>query len=313
MLPASIDAAYDFSVTQCGFAAWSHIQPLRIGRIAAVFDSSFYIEFDGVLICIVGSEVPVGPINLVAGFPASMRWRSSGLQVGNMVRVTRDRRIVGPAFDLDVTDALIWRPPPLPKEWSATSLREGLDALESLMEDQWSAAELVRLVLQEWGASGRSDFDCFGFAQFREACRFIWDAPGKLEDDTLVIENGAICRLVGVGGGLTPAGDDFLGGVLFVLKALGCRRSSEHIRGSVLTAAEYETNRISLAHLRCASQGAATEPVHRFLSALLQGRSLKVSRLASDIDRIGHTSGWDFVAGMICVLKLLQSDEQGEV
>ncbi|MCJ7513571.1 MAG: DUF2877 domain-containing protein, partial [Anaerolineales bacterium] len=110
--------------------------------------------------------------------------------------------------------------------------------------------------------------------------------------------------LVGLGEGLTPSGDDFVGGMLFAivnLQALyapfpACSPSDFR---PFLGRARQSTNIISFTLLSDHTAGQASEPEHRFLSALLAGCPTEVVRhTASDVVRIGHTTGWDLLAGI---------------
>ena len=101
-------------------------------------------------------------------------------------------------------------------------------------------------------------------------------------------------QLIGLGPGLTPSGDDYFGGVMVAL----------HLRGRAAHAASLwrwleprlasRTSAISAAHLAAASTGAAHEALHDVLAG---GVDLDA------LDAIGHTSGWDALAGAVAVLE----------
>src|SRR5262249_14736230 len=68
--------------------------------------------------------------------------------------------------------------------------------------------------------------------------------------------------LIGLGPGLTPAGDDFVGGAMIALRAAGNVPLAERIAAWALPLAATNTNRISRAHLECAAQGEGHEALH---------------------------------------------------
>ena len=94
-------------------------------------------------------------------------------------------------------------------------------------------------------------------------------------------------HLLGLGPGLTPAGDDFLGGFLAVRHRLGHRDIID-------TAATHEISRARLAmHMR----GEGTRAEVRFLRALLAGED--TTDAAERLRRLGATSGADFIRGAV--------------
>jgi hypothetical protein len=105
--------------------------------------------------------------------------------------------------------------------------------------------------------------------------------------------------LLGLGPGLTPSGDDFMGGVLFARRLIGSAAWPAAAAALVERARE-RTNQISLALLSDLADGHGHEPLHALGDALGQGA---VGARAFDairrLDRLGHTSGWDMLAGLL--------------
>ncbi len=102
-------------------------------------------------------------------------------------------------------------------------------------------------------------------------------------------------ELIGLGPGLTPAGDDFVGGAMIALRAFGHAGLADRIAAWALPLALERTNRISRAHLECAAIGEGHEALHLYL------RSFEEKHLAA-LARIGHTSGLDAAAGALLTL-----------
>ena len=99
-------------------------------------------------------------------------------------------------------------------------------------------------------------------------------------------------HLLGLGPGLTPAGDDFLGGFLAVRHHLG-------YRDSIDTTATHEISRARLAmHMR----GEGTRAEARYLRALLGGDDTELA--AERLTRLGATSGADFIRGATAAWEL---------
>jgi hypothetical protein len=102
-------------------------------------------------------------------------------------------------------------------------------------------------------------------------------------------------RLIGLGPGLTPSGDDYLGGMLVALRALDRDAQADALWRWLEPRLAAGTSAISAAHLQAAAEGEAHEIVHEVLLD---------PRQAQQLDRIGHCSGWDAFAGAAAVLRV---------
>lgn len=107
-----------------------------------------------------------------------------------------------------------------------------------------------------------------------------------------------------MGSGLTPAGDDLIGGALIALRAVGKKRIADRLAKWTLRLAQSRTNRISFAHLTCAASGEGHEALHLALSAILAGRA-NLEKELSALNRIGHTSGMDALGGALLALDVI--------
>lgn len=101
--------------------------------------------------------------------------------------------------------------------------------------------------------------------------------------------------LIGLGPGLTPAGDDFVGGAMIALRTFGHANLADRIAAWALPLAEERTSRISRAHLECAAQGEGHEALHDWLHGFKDSDYRR-------LEKIGHTSGLDAAAGAAAVL-----------
>ncbi|HKZ07631.1 MAG TPA: DUF2877 domain-containing protein [Methylomirabilota bacterium] len=102
--------------------------------------------------------------------------------------------------------------------------------------------------------------------------------------------------LVGLGEGLTPAGDDYLVGTLAVLHRLASGWPASGVTGPALDAyAGHATTVVGATFLRHAIAGQFSEP----LRDLAMAQSPAVARAAvASLARMGATSGADTLAGM---------------
>jgi len=112
--------------------------------------------------------------------------------------------------------------------------------------------------------------------------------------------SGAVGRLVGLGEGLTPSGDDALAGLVLVAAQPGTVLGSRlpALRSAVDQHA-HRTTLLSATTLRAAAQGRARQSLHDLLAGLVDGTSpAAVGRVLA----IGHTSGADLLRGVALAL-----------
>jgi hypothetical protein len=101
-------------------------------------------------------------------------------------------------------------------------------------------------------------------------------------------------QLIGLGPGLTPSGDDYLGGMLVALRLNGRSMQADGLWRWLQPRLGGRTSAISAAHLAAAAAGEAHEALHEVLNG-----SLDLEKLSA----VGHCSGWDALAGAVAVLK----------
>lgn len=105
-------------------------------------------------------------------------------------------------------------------------------------------------------------------------------------------------RLLGVGPGLTPAGDDVLAGLLVGARSFGV--DADPLAGQVLGAAPHRTTDLSAALLRCACRGETTPELRALVSALAGSTAHhgQLDDALAAVMRVGHTSGEAMAIGV---------------
>ena len=108
-----------------------------------------------------------------------------------------------------------------------------------------------------------------------------------------------VARLLGLGPGLTPSGDDALAG--FLVGAWSFGLATDRLRTVVLEAAPAGTTALSAALLRCASRGESIPQVSTLVSALSEHPDSYrlVDDALGELGRVGHTSGAALAAGVL--------------
>ncbi len=141
---------------------------------------------------------------------------------------------------------------------------------------------------------------------FALAQRATW-AAGELLQGLRAGDEARVARgaeaLAGLGPGLTPAGDDFLVGLMAALhawpKLLPTGWMPERAAAIIAHAAAGRTTRLSAAWLRHAAVGEFGEAWHTLIHALAEGETAAIRSAAERILHTGATSGADALAGFL--------------
>ncbi len=297
-------------VTQFGSAARRHLAAARRGEAIAVFRRSFYLETgnpetgNAALVCFGPTALGPGPLNALCDPTGAPDWEAAGLRPGVVGRIAGMRLTLGDAV-LSFASAKLWRPAAPRGGWTRRTLALGLGRL---------AAERGRFGDVGWlpaalplDAPAPDEADRLHRIARRAAAGPI-EALARWLAEAVAAPGGApppapaqAAGLIGLGAGLTPSGDDFVGGAMIALRALGRGDLADSLGARALAAAPARTNRISLAHLASAARGEGAAALHAAMAALCAGGS-DLPRRLGELDAIGHTSGWDALAGAVLVI-----------
>lgn len=113
-------------------------------------------------------------------------------------------------------------------------------------------------------------------------------------------------ELIGLGPGLTPWGDDFLGGLLFAVQGIreacpGQLPVETPATSDLIDWARHRTHPVSLTILADLARGHGPEPLHDLFRLLLTGAepAEEVGVALGGLLEIGHTTGGFILAGML--------------
>jgi hypothetical protein len=111
-----------------------------------------------------------------------------------------------------------------------------------------------------------------------------------------------VAGLIGLGPGLTPSGDDFLTGALAILDALAERQAHAALAHAIAAAPRGLTSPLSDCLLRAAAAGHVGETLCCAISAVISGAA---ETAVAAIRHVGHSSGWDMLAGVTTTLAVV--------
>lgn len=251
-----------------------------VGRVLGQFERACNLaDLEGRVIALTLPEVGNGPFSIVvAGAPGLF----SLLVVGQLAMADRQSLTIG-NWRVGLSAAKIWEPklacPAQPLNLSSAvaqiinsyadwpPLTENLSALSHQRLTQ-AAAQLHQALI---------------------------DANTGQRDERFAV---ALGQLVGLGGGLTPAGDDYLLGVMAALWLAG----QHALLPELAKVAAPRTTTLSAAFLRAAAQGEFIEPWHILAQALGAGKAEAVSQAIECVAQFGASSGRDALAGFATTL-----------
>ena len=122
----------------------------------------------------------------------------------------------------------------------------------------------------------------------------------RVGDDDAAL--AAAVRLIGLGEGSTPAGDDYLVGALHALALSGVEQAEDSLLATIAKAGHGRTTTASAAWLAAAARGEASAVWRALLDAIAAGDEAAVRTAARAVCATGHTSGAFSLRGFLDTL-----------
>lgn len=287
------------SFTQLGTTARACLAPNQRGKVLAVFSKVIYLLTDSSeLFGMATTDIPMHRRCAQISSPLPR------LIAGSSFHVQGHFLTIDPGFICDISNASLWSAPRGDQILAPASLAARVQALFSSLD--LSQAKGFGIFIPRILSLSQNNSN----AQLSQSNDLILAFA-----QPLVIDMARAClnhqperillnaeSLIGLGAGLTPSGDDFLGGMLFALKIL-------HISCPNLPFADFEipidsyrsrTHLISFTLLNDLKDGHAIAPLHSIINGLLSGESLeKISPFVAQLTQVGHFTGWDLLAGLL--------------
>jgi hypothetical protein len=182
--------------------------------------------------------------------------------------------------------------PAVAASWRA--VWQALDERQRCTDAEMRVAELFNTDLAEQASMTR----IMG-ARIRElvnAARNLDPSAGK-----------SIARLIGLGRGLTPSGDDFLVGFVTGLRCMAGKKNERLVFLSnmekMIVHLSSQTNDVSYTYLYHASRGQVSSRLAALVEAIAEGDdSDRLVQAAEQAMRVGHASGMETVTGLLAGL-----------
>jgi hypothetical protein len=272
----------------------------------SVFESAANLQLSkgGKLITLVGSGEADLPQGIRLDMPADFSFASLGVGEAAVCRdgilridcisltvslhKARIWKCDLPALNIDLTNSSVesaWR-----SVWDALNKRQSQAGAEIVADDLLRSDETLRAGVPQ---------------KAREAMRGLLQATRQAD---LTDAATAVRALIGLGSGLTPAGDDLLAGYL---AGLWCTVQNERGReqflsglGGAVVRLSRQTNDISRTYLYHAARGQVSSRLTALAEVISRGESGEpLLTIAESAMRVGHSSGMDAVTGLLLGLE----------
>jgi hypothetical protein len=265
------------------------------GEVRAVFARSFYVSLGPQWICIGMPALGAGPLNILCTPSGDDPFPTTMLRAGDAAAIHGDALVAG-GTAIMLAGAARWSPEP-PRPWSRRCLLQGLAALADALPQALPEEGLARLLRPGTAVSSTPVLR----AAQAPACDLVRIVHAAHAAQT--IDGRCLTPLLGLGPGLTPSGDDYLGGALVALHATGQAELGARLWEELEPQLAVATGDISRAHVSAAAEGLGHAALHDLIGAILVGTGESVRNALRAATSIGHTSGWDAVAGAVAVLR----------
>ena len=186
--------------------------------------------------------------------------------------------------------------------WSAAPVAYDAKALRHGAALAWQGMD-THIGLLGWQAGQRLVFPL-------ELARPRLNAVAQaLRAQDLAAFEAAALRVLGLGNGLTPSGDDLLGGTFFTLAhapIAAWRSALPGVHARIRGAAQNATNPISAALLDDLMRGSSYRVLHDVFDAFQAGEPRRITDAVNRLFRLGASSGGDMLAGVFLALQICE-------
>jgi hypothetical protein len=288
-----------FRITRAGIITRDCLAPDHRGSVLAAFSRAIYLQSEmGELFWITTEDAPMHRRCAQASSPLPRLSTGAGFQVQGQILN------IDPCYSFDMGTLFVWHEP------HQDELVEP-DFLYSRVHTYFTALDYSQ-------AKGFGRLIPFILALLQDAPSdplpeptdsiLLYARPTVMNIALTCLEREPSCisqnanTLIGLGTGLTPSGDDFLGGMFFALKTLQSYYPNMVSREYLPDLEPYRsrTHLISFTLLNDLARGHAVAPLHHILNGLISGKPAEsIYPFVSQLTQIGHSTGWDLLAGLL--------------
>ncbi len=288
---------------------------LRAGarpRVHSVFGRALnVVTSTGDLLAVVGPHVGGAPGTIVLERLPDVGFDATGIVPDLPADVTPERMLIGAQLRVDLRRVVLWQPALAVRTLPHKDVLARVAIAESLAAGTAPSGGLAPLL--PWLDALTRLVDPAVPDDLDPLCQAAWAGTKALvcswPNDNRNSVRAALLRLVGLGPGATPSGDDLLTG-LFV--------ATHRLRGGLpdglgetcLAIARERSTDLSVARILHAARGAIEETQERVLVELVGGAGANLQGAVAKAARYGHTSGIDTLVGLFLGTRLAMTSER---
>ncbi|MFC2028912.1 DUF2877 domain-containing protein [Chloroflexota bacterium] len=307
-------AVLDYRIPMIGETAHKCLSQAHHGKVLASFSQAAYLLTEGgELVWITSSQSARHRRNIQSSlkFPRPL---------ANSTFTIQDQSIIlDSGLELIFSGSHIWQGSSLPS-LDVIEINEIPEKLLPVFEriSTWNQSagigSFIQPILQ---IAGREEPSIF-FQPYDILNRKTWSIIKKITTACKAHDFNKVLKyarsLVGLGEGLTPCGDDFIGGLLFARHLLLCNYPDLNYLKSKsihtwIEATKPRTNLISYVLLKDNVNGYALEPLTQLGVAILTGQSLEdTCSAAAELIEVGQSTGWSMLTGFLAGMLLVIND-----
>jgi hypothetical protein len=277
-------------------------------KVHSSFPSTLNLEVagSGCLVALCGPAGVVYPHAIALA--AEPDFRNWPVTAGDLGRCTGERiTLQGRRGSVVIDLRLAQRPLAAPLPRIAGPGDAHLACMVQLLEIQEQAHHPLRLGAWPGAEGAMGAALAAAAADLGEAVRAFRQATGPAAGAGARLER-AVTGLLGLGGGLTPAGDDFLSGFLAAAACSGPAADLRQALEQCLERNAWRTGSISAALLAWARRQYWPTPLVELAEALAADRVVEALAALHRLCQLGHSSGADLATGFLYGLAVLAAD-----
>jgi hypothetical protein len=263
------------------------------GIVHSVYRKTINLAFDGQLLALQANHSPLSPISLITELDTA-QMEALHVSAGNKVIVSKNKiTIIGDKENYSF-------------KHSTAAIYETRFTPEISASDIYKLKTTIRTVISNVNTNGmdlifNNKIDANSPLPFVVAGKRIEEAKLLFIKNKYTESAAELTRIIGLGSGLTPSGDDFLCGMLAGIQVVNADAHpfTLALKDSILAHLQ-DTVDVSAAFLACALQNQFSLAVNN-IGTLPSPEKMQESFLA-----IGHSSGIDTLCGIYFSLNLFE-------
>ena len=278
----------EYSVSSIGQCADQLLREERLANILGITSRGIFLHTQFGKVLFLTGEPWLGPltINLSSSFT------SGNLQIGDTARLAYPSLILPTLSVVVAEDAGVWKPAPIQfKTRNYPDVVKHAEQLSAGLLDEGQSSQFLDIL--KIATDEKTNM-----SEKQEQMR-VWllsDEQNNNKDQA-----GFLQRFLGLGAGLTPAGDDFIVGYLLTYYYLQSETSEE--AQYILEEARSKTTALSTCLIECAAKGSADERLMDTLRFIAMGGA-DSAQVKKELLSYGSSSGIESMAGMLAAIYL---------